>query len=124
LSIGVQRGDPLIERLNAYRGWLLTNPLFLAELQQLKSRWTNAVTQLGHLPSYPVQVPDDIKHRRPRNGRDVTEVFVHDFNVASRARTLGIRSVPAVAIDGKLAGCCAGRGPDEATLRAGGLGVA
>lgn len=27
------------------------------------------------------------------------------------------RSVPAVVIDGKLAGCCAGRGPDEHVLR-------
>jgi hypothetical protein len=25
--------------------------------------------------------------------------------------------VPAVVIDGKLAGCCAGRGPDEQVLR-------
>jgi hypothetical protein len=32
------------------------------------------------------------------------------------------RSVPAVVIDGKLADCCTGRGPDEATLRAAGLG--
>lgn len=34
---------------------------------------------------------------------------------------IGIQSVPAVVIDGKVADC-AGRGPDEATLRAGGLG--
>ena len=54
------------------------------------------------------------------------EVTVHDMrdhDVAVRAKHLGIRSVPAVAIDGKLAGCCAGRGPDEHTLRASGLGV-
>ena len=53
------------------------------------------------------------------------EVVVHDMkdiNVAKRAKTLGIRSVPAVAIDGQLASCCAGRGVDEATLRAAGLG--
>lgn len=53
------------------------------------------------------------------------EIVVLDMNdpaIAGRARTLGVRSVPAVAIDGKLAGCCAGRGPDEATLRAAGLG--
>ena len=42
--------------------------------------------------------------------------------VASRARRLGIRSVPAVVIDGKLAHCCMGRGPDESTLRVAGLG--
>ncbi len=53
------------------------------------------------------------------------EVSVLDMNrpeVAERAKGLGIRSVPAVAIDGKLADCCSGRSPDEATLRAAGLG--
>ena len=53
------------------------------------------------------------------------EVNVLDMKtpeVAERAKTLGIRSVPAVVIDGKLADCCTGRGPDEATLRAAGLG--
>jgi glutaredoxin 3 len=49
---------------------------------------------------------------------------MHDTKVASRAKGLGICSVPAVVIDGKLAACCAGRGPDEATLRTAGLGVA
>ena len=47
---------------------------------------------------------------------------MHDPQVASRAETLGIRSLPAVVIDGVLADCCAGRGPDEAALRAAGLG--
>jgi glutaredoxin 3 len=39
-------------------------------------------------------------------------------DIATRARALGIPSLPAVAIDGKLAECCAGRGVDETTLRA------
>jgi glutaredoxin 3 len=55
------------------------------------------------------------------------EVSVLDMNqpaVAKRAKRLGVRSVPAVAIDGKLADCCAGRGPQEAVLRAAGLGQA
>jgi len=53
------------------------------------------------------------------------EVSVLDMNrsdVAQRAKGLGIRSVPAVVIDGKLADCCTGRGPQESTLRAAGLG--
>jgi len=53
------------------------------------------------------------------------EVSVLDMNdpaVARRAKGLGIRSVPAVVVDGALADCCAGRGPDEATLRAAGVG--
>ena len=47
---------------------------------------------------------------------------MHDAGVAQRAAALGIRSLPAVVIDGALADCCAGRGPDEVTLRAAGLG--
>jgi len=53
------------------------------------------------------------------------EVDILDMNqaaVARRAKELGIRSVPAVVIDDKLADCCAGRGPQEAVLRAAGLG--
>ena len=53
---------------------------------------------------------------------EVSVLDMKDPNVASRAKSLGIRSVPAVVIDGKLADCCAGRGPDETTLRAAGLG--
>jgi hypothetical protein len=47
---------------------------------------------------------------------------MNDPQAAKRAKGLGIRSVPAVVIDGKLADCCKGRGPDEGTLRAAGLG--
>ncbi len=50
------------------------------------------------------------------------EVDVRDIAVAKRAKALGVRSVPAVAINGQLAGCCAGRGVDEHSLRAAGLG--
>ena len=49
------------------------------------------------------------------------EVVIHDMHqsdVVSKAKQYGIRSVPAVVIDGKLAGCCAGRGPEEHALRA------
>jgi glutaredoxin len=53
------------------------------------------------------------------------EVIVLDMkksDVARYAKQLGVRSIPAVAINGRLAGCCAGRGPDENMLRAAGLG--
>ncbi|HEV1994562.1 MAG TPA: thioredoxin family protein [Candidatus Acidoferrum sp.] len=48
------------------------------------------------------------------------EVVIHDMHkseVASQAKRYGVRSVPAIVVDGKLAGCCAGRGPDEHVLR-------
>ena len=53
---------------------------------------------------------------------EVTVLDMKDPAVANRAKSLGVGSVPAVAIDGTLADCCAGRGPDEATLKAAGLG--
>ena len=53
---------------------------------------------------------------------EVTILAMNNPDVASRAKRLGIRSVPAVVINGTLADCCAGRGPDEQILRAAGLG--
>ena len=53
---------------------------------------------------------------------DVTVLDMRNPEVARRAKSLGIRSVPAVVIDGTLAECCAGRGPVEQTLRDAGLG--
>lgn len=54
---------------------------------------------------------------------EITVLDMHEAEVAARARSLGVRSVPAVAVDGVLADCCAGRGPDEAILRATGIGT-
>jgi len=53
---------------------------------------------------------------------DVVVLDMRQSDVVERAKSLGVSSVPAVAIDGTLANCCAGRGPDEAALRAAGLG--
>ena len=53
---------------------------------------------------------------------EVSVLDMNDPQVTVRAKSLGIRAVPAVVIDGKPADCCSGRGPDEAALRAGGVG--
>ena len=48
------------------------------------------------------------------------EVIVRDMMDArflARAEKFGIRSVPAVVIDGKLASCCTGRGVDLQVLK-------
>ena len=48
------------------------------------------------------------------------EVVIHDMHkpeVAASAKRYGVRSVPAVVVDGKLASCCAGRGPQEDVLK-------
>jgi glutaredoxin 3 len=52
-------------------------------------------------------------------------VTVHDLRdepVAARAASLGVRAVPAVVVDGRLAGCCTG-GVSEEALRAEGVGA-
>jgi glutaredoxin 3 len=54
---------------------------------------------------------------------DITVLDMKQPELAQRAKSLGIRSVPAVVIDGKLADCCPNRGPQPETLRAAGLGV-
>lgn len=54
---------------------------------------------------------------------DVQILDMHEKKTAEKAKRYGIRSVPAVVIDGKLAECCAGRGVDEVSLRAAGVGV-
>jgi glutaredoxin len=49
-----------------------------------------------------------------------SEVIVRDMMNArslARAEKFGIRSVPAVVIDGKLASCCTGRGVDLRVLK-------
>jgi len=54
---------------------------------------------------------------------DVEVRDMDDPEVISLAKSLGIRSVPAVVITAsELASCCTGRGPDEAVLRREGIG--
>ncbi len=53
---------------------------------------------------------------------EVSVLDMNDSAVLGRAKMLGIRSVPAIVIDGKLADCCAGRGPEEAVLKQSGIG--
>ena len=53
---------------------------------------------------------------------EVTVLDMKDPDVAGRARSLGVHSVPAVVIAGALAGCCVGRGPNEPDLRRAGVG--
>jgi glutaredoxin 3 len=53
---------------------------------------------------------------------EVLILDMHKPEVSQQAKRYGIRSVPAVVVDGKLADCCTGRGPDEKQLRATGIG--
>lgn len=53
----------------------------------------------------------------------VTVLDMHDSVISSRAKTLGIRTVPAVVVNGQPAECCAGGGPSDRVLRAAGIGT-
>jgi len=53
---------------------------------------------------------------------EVTVLSMSDLAVAARAKKLGVRSVPAVVINDRLASCCEGRGPSESELWAAGIG--
>ncbi len=54
---------------------------------------------------------------------EVEVLDMHQDDIATKAKQYGVRSVPAIVIDGKLAACCAGGGVDEASLRLAGVGV-
>ena len=53
---------------------------------------------------------------------EVEVLDMKESKVAVRAKGLGIRSLPAVLVNGELAGCCAGRGPNAESLRTAGIG--
>lgn len=52
------------------------------------------------------------------------DVTIVDLNGAGmeRAKELGVKAVPAVAVDGKLLDCCAISGPTSEALKAAGIG--
>ena len=64
----------------------------------------------------------DLVNRLACTSCEISILDMNDKQVANRAAQLGIKSVPAVAVNGTLADCCAGRGVDENTLRSAGIG--
>jgi hypothetical protein len=65
----------------------------------------------------------DVVQRNACSSCEVSVLNMKDPNVVNRAKSLGIKAVPAVVIDGKLADCCANRGIDPESLKAAGLGT-
>lgn len=53
---------------------------------------------------------------------NITVKDMHDPQIAKAAESLGIKSIPAVVIDGKIAECCTAAGPDIEALKAAGIG--
>lgn len=54
---------------------------------------------------------------------EVTVLNMKDRANANRAKKLGIRTIPAVLINGELVECCADSGPSESLLRLAGIGT-
>ena len=65
----------------------------------------------------------DMVNRIAGDSSEVQVLDMHQEDVAAKAKEYGVQSVPAIAVDGKLADCCTGRGIDEETLKASGLGI-
>ncbi len=59
----------------------------------------------------------DVVRREVGSTSQVIVNKMTDARVLARAQKFGIRSVPAVVIDGKLASCCTGRGVDLEVLK-------
>jgi glutaredoxin 3 len=54
---------------------------------------------------------------------EVEVLDMHDPAVVAKAKNYGVRTVPAVAVDGRLAAFCSESGPDESSLRAAGVAM-
>jgi glutaredoxin len=54
---------------------------------------------------------------------DVQVLDMRQADVAAKAKEYGIKSVPAVVIDGKLSDCCTNSGVNAETLKAAGVGM-
>ena len=71
------------------------------------------------------QVCKDLVARVKKMACPSCKVIVLDMKelkVSNRAKSLNIRSLPFVVIDGRVTDCCDGRGPDEDGLRGALLG--
>lgn len=66
-------------------------------------------------------VVEDVK-KAACSSCDIQVLDMMSPDVQQRASELSIKSVPAVAIDGKLADCCSSRGVDIRILQNAGLG--
>ncbi len=53
---------------------------------------------------------------------EVSVLDMSEPSVAVRAKNIGVRTVPAVSVDGELVSCCAGAGPNERALQTAGIG--
>lgn len=59
----------------------------------------------------------ELVKRLAGSSHDIEVIDMQKHEAASRAKQYGIRSVPAVVIDGKLASCCSNGGVREEIIR-------
>lgn len=53
---------------------------------------------------------------------EVTVLDLRDADAAAKASAYGVKTVPAVAVNGQLVSCCDNPGPDRESLLSGGIG--
>ncbi len=84
-----------------------------------------AISQTVEIFSAGCPMCDDLVQRVQDMACDSCNIKVLSLNhdtVSNRVADLGIRSVPAVGVNGELAACCTDRGVDRATLEAASIG--
>ncbi len=65
----------------------------------------------------------ELVNRIAGDSGDVQVLDMHQGDVAAKAKEYGVQSVPAIAVNGKLADCFTGRGVNEQMLKGSGLGI-
>jgi hypothetical protein len=74
--------DPLKEQLEGYMGWLVINPVFQAERNELRHKWDDAVARRRGLPLYSVDqnlellvAPEDVDYDRNAMAADFISFY-------------------------------------------------
>lgn len=62
-----RRREIILHRMEAYSGWLISNPIFRNEVRDLKKAWEAQIKKLGFFPRYPrwLFLEDETKKKLP-----------------------------------------------------------
>jgi hypothetical protein len=64
LRSAAKLAEPIHDQMEAYAGWLVTNPTFLAERDLLRAKWDGAVAQRRGIPQYSVRLKMELRGER------------------------------------------------------------
>ena len=84
IKVAAERSFPVEQQLEGYRGWLLTDPLFLEERDVLKSKWNATISRIGIFPTLaPIRQIESLSSQDSMNSVDAT-VLVAEFTAFYR----------------------------------------